>query len=167
MTLSSRVATLLFVIIVIITWSLSPLFPKLILFVQSHSQPPSRPPPPQYSAPRGPVKPGQHHRLGTPHHGPPPPAGASNKADKLQIPPDPFTRKISRLPKKHLTQSSSRFQPKKLPPDYKPLPLLKGIHHNVTLAWLWLIAPTRYNVCICIMIYIANYVSGWKGGSHT
>ena len=100
------------------------------IMIQSHTQPPSRPPPPQYSAPRGPVKSGQHHRLGTPHHGPPPPAGASNKADnKLQI-PDPFTRRVSRLPKKHLTQSSSRFQPRKLPPDYKPLPLLKGRHHN-------------------------------------
>ena len=40
--------------------------------------------------------------------------------------PDPFTRKISRLPKKLFTQSSSRFAPQKPPPDYKPLPLLKG-----------------------------------------
>ncbi len=40
--------------------------------------------------------------------------------------PDPFTRKISRLPRKQFTQSSSRYTPQKPPPDYKALPLLKS-----------------------------------------
>lgn len=53
-------------------------------------------------------------------HGP----GAAASPNQLSV-PDPFTRKISRFPKKLFTQTSSRFQPKKPPPDYKPLPLLK------------------------------------------
>ena len=39
---------------------------------------------------------------------------------------DPI-RKTSVLPKRQLMQSSSRFRQKKVPLDYKPLPLLKGV----------------------------------------
>lgn len=52
-------------------------------------------------------------------------SGSLGNQGQLSV-PDPFTRKISRLPKKLFTQSSSRFAPQKPPPDYKPLPLLKG-----------------------------------------
>ena len=119
--------------------------PSLIQTQQSHQSQPTRPPPPQYTPPKGPIKAGPHQRLGTPHHGgPPPPAGtphagapapinvgtSSSATNQLTI-PDPFTRKVSRLPKKHLTQNSSRFQPRRLPPDYKPLPLLKGMTRDV------------------------------------
>ena len=61
----------------------------------------------------------------SPHSLSPRSSGAVGGANQLTV-PDPFTRKVSRHPKKQFTQSSSRFQPQKPPPDYKPLPLLKG-----------------------------------------
>lgn len=94
--------------------------------------------PPKYPPPRpgqrlgtpNPVSPlAQHSAGGSPGHvagpgvhGAPPPG---HPQAQLAV-PDPFTRKISRHPKKFYTQSSSRFAPKKPPSDYKPLPLLKG-----------------------------------------
>lgn len=68
-----------------------------------------------------------------PHHYP----GASASPNQL-TPPDPFTRKVSRLPKKLFTQSSSRFQPQKPPPDYKPLPHLKGKQLSCLTALVWM-----------------------------
>ena len=53
------------------------------------------------------------------------PPGGGQAHGQLTV-PDPFTRKISRLPKRQFTQSSSRFTPQKPPPDYKALPLLKS-----------------------------------------
>ena len=86
----------------------------------------SRPPqggghPPKHPALWG--SPGSPH---TPHHLLPPHHHPGTSPNQLSVPPDPFNRKISRHPKKFLTQSSSRFQPQKPPPDYKPLPHLKG-----------------------------------------
>ncbi|XP_064402528.1 serine/threonine-protein phosphatase 2A 56 kDa regulatory subunit epsilon isoform-like [Halichondria panicea] len=78
---------------------------------QEKTTPPKHPPP--WSPPSG------GKRLGTPQITP----GSSTRS-QLGV-PDPFTRKISRFPKKHFTQSSSRFNPQQPPPDYKPLPLLK------------------------------------------
>lgn len=77
--------------------------------------------PPKHPALRGPGSPHTPHHLLPPHHRP----GISSP-NQLSVPPDPFNRKVSRHPKKFLTQSSSRFQPQKPPPDYKPLPHLKG-----------------------------------------
>ena len=90
------------------------------------NQPPKYPPPRPTGGPPG----QQQQRLGTPNpisplvHTPGI-AGAGGPQAQLSV-PDPFTRKISRLPKKMYTQSSSRFAPQKPPSDYKPLPLLKG-----------------------------------------
>ena len=77
--------------------------------------------PPKHTALWGPGSPHTPHRLLPPHHH----SGISSP-NQLSVPPDPFNRKVSRHPKKFLTQSSSRFQPQKPPPDYKPLPHLKG-----------------------------------------
>lgn len=50
----------------------------------------------------------------------------SNSPSSSRVPMADPIRKHSVLPKKQLTQSSSRFRQQKVPLDYKPLPLLKG-----------------------------------------
>ena len=41
--------------------------------------------------------------------------------------PDPFLRKVTKLPRRRQpTQSSARYTSQRLPPDYHPLPLLRG-----------------------------------------
>ena len=55
----------------------------------------------------------------------PSPSTTSHPSPLQSLKVDPFLRKLS-VPRKQLTQSSSRFLPHKSLADYKPLPLLKG-----------------------------------------
>ena len=52
--------------------------------------------------------------------------GSSPSRLSSRVPNADPIRKMSSLPKKQLTQSSSRFRQQKLPIDYKALPLMKG-----------------------------------------
>ena len=60
--------------------------------------------------------------------------GGATGINRLTVPPasqglspDPFLRKVTKLPRRRQpTQSSARYTSQRLPPDYHPLPLLRG-----------------------------------------
>lgn len=115
---------------------------------QDSNKPPQQKHPPPWSAQMG-------KRLGTPQV--PPPAGTRGPV-QLGV-PDPFTRKISRFPKKHFTQSSSRFNPQKPPPDYKPLPLLKGKSLSICERLYCLCHYTKVkplSLCLSVLLFIGS-----------
>ena len=84
------------------------------------------------------LPPSPHHKssLVTNHTSPRSPGSSTSRflpsATTSRVPNADPIRKLSTLPIRHLTQSSSRFKQQKVPTDYKPLPLLigKGYRHT-------------------------------------
>lgn len=76
------------------------------------------------------LPPSPHHKssLVTNHTSPRSPGSSTSRflpsATTSRVPNADPIRKLSTLPIRHLTQSSSRFKQQKVPTDYKPLPLL-------------------------------------------
>ena len=73
-----------------------------------------------------------------------PPAGQG-------LPPDPFLRKVTKLPRRRQpTQSSAQYTSQRLPPDYHPLPLLRGGWMEDD--WPYLCTPLLHSTRQCLSL---------------
>lgn len=82
----------------------------------------------------------------------------SNSPNSSQVPMADPIRKHSVLPKKQLTQSSSRFRQQKVPLDYKPLSLLKGdVTHSVYCTYSHLVCIKNW----CVISYPISTLESW------
>ena len=75
------------------------------------------------------------------------PSTTSHPSPHQSLKVDPFLRKLS-VPRKQLTQSSSRFLPHKSLADYKPRPLLKGAP-----------CPSTFMLFMCMYMYNVHKIS--------